>query len=344
MTSQEPLPSLTDILTNLHVVSLPLKVRFRGVTHRETALIQGPAGWGEFAPFLEYDTPEASAWLASALEAAWQGYPTPLREHIPINATVPAVPADAVPSVLANYSGTIQEVKIKVAEQGIPFPQALQEDLARVCAVRTALPQAHIKIDANGGWTQDQAITALTALSQEEELLYAEQPVPTIPGLAAVRTALRDQGISTPIAADESVRKASDPLAVARAGAADLLIIKAAPLGGVRRALSIVQEAGLPAVVSSALESSIGIRTGAALAAALPTLPHGCGLDTAALFTHDITPHPLTSTHGTLTLRPITPDPTLLRRHAAPAHRRHWWEQRIRACYQHLATGPKGAE
>lgn len=337
------LPPLSDVLAHLHVVRLPLKVKFRGVTVRETALIQGPAGWGEFAPFLEYEPAEAATWLASAIEAAWYGYPEPRRTQIPLNATVPAVPANAVPDVLASYTGQVHEVKIKVAEAGIPWQESLAGDLARVAAVRTALPDAGIKIDANGGWTHDQAITALTALA-DYNLLYAEQPVPTVPGLAAVRTALHKAGTPVPIAADESVRKAEDPLAVARAGAADLLIIKAAPLGGVRRALAIVQEAGLPAVISSALESSIGIRTGAALAAALPTLPHGCGLDTVSLMTADITPHPLTATDGVLTLRDITPDPAHFTALAAPADRRHWWEQRITACYHQLTAGTPTAE
>ncbi|MBM7051921.1 MULTISPECIES: o-succinylbenzoate synthase [unclassified Rothia (in: high G+C Gram-positive bacteria)] len=326
-----PLPALTDVLEQVHVVSLPLRVKFRGVLERETLLLKGAAGWGEFAPFLEYEDAEASAWLASALESAWQGYPKPLRSSIALNATVPAVSADQVESVLARYEGEVREVKIKVAE---PL-QTLADDLARVAAVRELLPQAGIKIDANMGWSHSQAIEALTRL-EPFDLLYAEQPVASIEGLARVRQELNDKGHKVLIAADESVRKAQDPLLVAQAGAADVLIIKAAPLGGVRRALSIVEASGLPCVVSSALESSVGIATGAALAAALPELPFGCGLGTVSLMGADVTSEPLVAKNGELPVRAVEPETDLLRRHAVSPERRHWWIERLRRCYEYL--------
>ncbi|WP_180377787.1 o-succinylbenzoate synthase [Rothia nasimurium] len=331
-----PLPPLHEILAATRVVALPMRVPFRGVTVRETALIQGPAGWGEFAPFIEYKVPESAAWLACALEAAWLPYPKPLRTEIPLNATVPAVSAQAVEGVLAGYRGQIHEVKIKVAAAGLPFDESLAADLARVAAVRELLPRARLKVDANCGWSEDQAVTALTQLAAYD-LIYAEQPTPGIESLARVRERLRDAGEPLLIAADEAVRKSDDPLRVARAAAADVLIIKAAPLGGVRRALTIIEQAGLPAVVSSALESSVGIRTGAALAAALPKLPYGCGLGTVSLMGQDVAACPLVAHNGVLPVRDVEPDPALLGDLHASPDRTAWWHRRITDCYRHLS-------
>lgn len=317
-------PPFDEILATAHVVALPMNVKFRGVSLREVMVFCGPAGWAEFSPFVEYDDVESARWLASALEAGWVGHPEAVRDWVPVNATVPAVSADQVPSVLGAFD-TVHTVKIKVAEAG----QSLGEDVARVSAVRNALPDAKIRIDANGGWDVEQAGQALRALSVFG-LEYAEQPVATIAEMAAVRHALNG---SVLIAADESVRKATDPLAVARAGAADLLIIKAAPLGGVRRALDIVAEAGLPAVVSSALDSSVGISTGLALAAALPELPYACGLGTVSLMAGDIAEPSLVAVDGGMRPREVVANPELLERFAAPAERRDWWLERLRRCH-----------
>ena len=280
---RDQLPALEELLAGAHVVSLPMRVKFRGILQREALLLDGPLGWGEFCPFPEYGDPEASRWLAAAIEAGWQGFPEPLRTLIPVNATVPAVAADRVPEILARF-GRVDAVKIKVAEPG----QSLDDDAARVAAVRAALPDAAIRVDANGGWDVPAAVEALTRLAAVG-LEYAEQPVPDIAGLAEVRRRLRAAGVPVLIAADESVRKEDDPLKVARAGAADLIVVKVAPLGGVRRALDIVAQAGLPAVVSSALDTSVGIRAGLALAAALPELPYACGLGTVSLLAADVT-------------------------------------------------------
>ena len=205
-----PLPSLEELLDNAHVVSLPMRVKFRGIMERETLLLKGPLGWGEFCPFPEYDDAESSRWLSAALEGGWVGFPPALRDRIPVNATVPAVPAERVPEVLARF-GRVDAVKIKVAERG----QSLAEDLARVTGVRDALPDAAIRVDANGGWDVVQAVEALGKLSVVG-LEYAEQPVPDIEGLAEVRRRLASAGVPVLIAADESVRKESDPLRVAR--------------------------------------------------------------------------------------------------------------------------------
>ena len=327
------LPPLDEILATAHVVALPMKVKFRGVELRELMVFSGPAGWAEFSPFLEDSDVESARWLASALEAGWVGYPESVRDWVPVNATLPAVSPAEVPGVLAAFNmgsaGAAQSVKIKVAEAG----QSLGEDAARVGAVRHLLPEAKIRIDANGGWDVGQAVKALRMLSVFG-LEYAEQPVATIAEMAAVRSALDG---SVLIAADESVRKATDPLAVARAGAADLLVVKAAPLGGVRRALEIVAEAGLPAVVSSALDSSVGISAGLALAAALPELPYACGLGTVSLMAADIASPSLVAEAGGMNVREVVADPGLLAQFAAPADRRDWWLGRLRRVYAVLA-------
>ncbi|NVM93428.1 o-succinylbenzoate synthase [Arthrobacter sp. AETb3-4] len=316
--------ALDELLASARVASLPMRVKFRGVLEREVLLLEGPAGWAEFSPFVEYDDVESARWLASAVEAGWLGYPEGVREWIPVNATVPAVSAAEVPAVLAAFDG-VHTVKVKVAEPG----QTLRDDAARVGAVRHLLPDARIRVDANGGWDADQAVRALAMLSVFG-LEYAEQPVASVADMAAVRRALAG---SVLIAADESVRKATDPLAVARAGAADLLVVKAAPLGGVRQALEIVAEAGLPAVVSSALDSSVGIRAGLALAAALPQLPYACGLGTVSLMAGDVTANSLVAVSGGIAVRDVAADPELLDRFAAPAERRDWWLDRLRRCH-----------
>ncbi|MBG0738090.1 o-succinylbenzoate synthase [Paeniglutamicibacter antarcticus] len=327
-----PLPDLDELIAASHVVILPMRVRFRGIMSREMVLLNGPSGWSEFSPFTEYDDAESARWLAAAIEAGWEGFPEPRRALIPVNATVPAVPAVRVPEILASFDTTVA-VKVKVAEPG----QTLDDDVARVGAVRAALPAAAIRVDANGGWSVDEAVHALTRLA-DFGLEYAEQPVPDIAALAAVRRTLAARRVPVLIAADESVRKETDPLAVARAGAADLIIVKVAPLRGVRRALEIVAAAGLPAVVSSALDSSVGIRAGVALAAALPELPYACGLGTVSLFEADVVHDPLIASEGHIAVRDVAPEPDLLERYALSGQRRSWWLDRLRRSYAVLAA------
>lgn len=326
------LPSLAELTERAHVVSLPMRVKFRGVDHREAMLLEGPAGWGEFSPFLEYAPDEASSWLASAIEAAWWGYPAPVRDEVPVNATLPAVGPEQVAEVLSNYDA-VHTVKVKVAERG----QDLAQDVARVAEVRRLFPGAHLRIDANAGWGLEEALRALEALAGFG-LQYAEQPVASIDELALLRRQVQARALGVLIAADESVRKEEDPLAVARAGAADLIVIKAQPLGGVRRALHIVAQAGLPAVVSSALDTSIGLRQGAALAAALPDLPYACGLATGSLLAADVTTDSFVAVGGALQLRDIAADPELLRVHAVSSERRRWWIKRLQASHRVLGA------
>lgn len=320
---------LAELLDTARVVALPMTTRFRGVTTREALVFEGPEGWAEFSPFVEYADAEASVWLAAAIDFAWNPQPTPLRERIRVNATVPAVgPAD-VERILGRFPGC-RTAKVKVADPG----QHLADDVARVRAVREALgAEGRIRVDANAAWTVDEAERALHALA-EFDLEYAEQPCASVEELAELRTRVKHMGI--PIAADESVRKAEDPIAVARAGAADLVIIKAQPLGGIRRALEIVAEAGLPAVVSSALDTAVGLSQGAALAAALPRLDFDCGLGTGALFTEDIAD--LSPRDGAIPVGRVIPDAARLDRLAASDERREWWHERLRRCHALLAA------
>ncbi|GAA4412473.1 o-succinylbenzoate synthase [Fodinibacter luteus] len=328
-----PLAPVGDLLAALRVVAIPMRVPFRGVTTREVALLEGPAGWGEFGPFLEYGPAEASRWLESAVESAWQAWPAARRDTVPVNATVPAVAPERVGEVLARFPGCTT-AKVKVAERG----QGPDSDAARVAAVREVLgPSGRIRIDANGAWSVVDAQSALARLARYD-LEYAEQPCATVEELRDLRLALARNGIDVPIAADESIRKADDPLRVRDLGAADVVVVKVAPLGGVRRALEVVDACGLPAVVSSALDTSVGIAAGVALAAALPALEHACGLGTAALLEGDVVDPPLVPLHGALPVGRVAAAPELLARHTAPPDRVAWWRDRVVACHA-LMTG-----
>ncbi|GAA2173702.1 o-succinylbenzoate synthase [Agrococcus versicolor] len=326
------LPPIDALLESLHVVRLPLATRFRGVTEREAALVRGPEGWGEWSPFLEYDAEEAATWLEAAIEDAWTPRPAARRERIPVNATLPAVAPGEVAAVLARFD-RCRTVKVKVAERG----QTLHDDVARVREVRTLLPDVRIRVDANGGWNVDEAETAIRAL-ELLDLEYVEQPCATVPELAELRGRIHRLGV--PIAADESVRKATDPMAVVAAGAADVLVVKVQPLGGVRRALAIVEAAGLPAVVSSALDTSVGLSHGAALAAALPELPYDCGLGTAALLEADVAA-PLTPVDGSIPVGRVTVDEHRLAWHAASEERTAWWRERLVAAHAVLEAAER---
>ena len=327
------LPDLTDLLTGLRVVRIPLRVRFRGLLEREVALIRGPRGWGEFGPFPEYAPAEAATWLAATVEAAYVGWPAPLRSRIPVNATVPAVPPEQVADVLTRFPGCTT-AKVKVAQPG----QRVGDDVDRVAAVRDALGRhAAIRVDANGGWDLADATSALTRLAQYD-LEYAEQPCADVADLARLRVRLAARGLDVPVAADESIRRAADPTRVARLKAADLIVVKVAPLGGVASALRIVEQCGLPAVVSSALDTSIGMAAGVALAAALPQLRHACGLGTVELLAGDVTTPSVAPQDGWLSPQPPpSADPDLVQRWEAPADRIHWWRARLESCHHRLA-------
>jgi O-succinylbenzoate synthase len=315
---------VADLLPGLRAFAIPMRTRFRGITVREGALVEGPAGWGEFSPFADYGPRECARWLACAVEAATVGWPLPVRDQVPVNVTVPAVgPAQAHALVAASGCRT---AKVKVAERG----QSLADDVARVEAVRDALgPAGKIRVDANAAWDVSQAERALGELYRFG-LEYAEQPCPTLDELAELR-----RRVDVPVAADESIRRAEDPLAVRVAGAADIVVIKAQPLGGVRAALAVAGACGLPVVVSSAVETSVGLAAGLALAAALPELPYACGLATMSLLTGDVAGDPLAEEEGALRVRrPLIDAERLSAWETDPAP----WRARALAAAQWLAA------
>jgi O-succinylbenzoate synthase len=305
------------------VYAIPLRTKFRGILLREGVVLRGPAGWGEFCPFPEYDDAEAAGWLATAVEQAALGWPAPVRDRIPVNVTVPAVDPRRAHQIVAG-SGCAT-AKVKVADH----PGSLDEDRARVAAVREALgPAGAIRVDANAVWDVPTAVRHIEALDAAAGgLQYVEQPCTEVSELAAVRRAVR-----VPIAADESIRRAEDPTRVALAGAADIAVIKCTPLGGVRRALRVAAEAGLPCVVSSALETGVGLAAELALAGALPELELACGLGTLSLLTGDLLADSPQVIGGYLPVprRPPEPDPELLERFAHPdPARTRWWLDRL---------------
>ena len=307
------------------VYAIPLRARFRGITVREGVLIEGPVGWGEFCPFADYGDTESASWLATAIEQGTVGWPEPVRDRVPINCTVPAVDPERAHDITAR-SGC-RTAKVKVADHA----ESLVEDLARVEAVRDALGSGGaIRVDANGGWDVETAVSHVRQLDRAAGgLEYVEQPCRTIEELAAVR-----RRVDVRIAADESIRRAEDPLRVAVAGAADVAVIKCAPLGGVRRSLQVAAAAGLPCVVSSALETSVGLAAQLALAGALPELDLACGLGTLSLLEGDVVA-------GADSLRPVdgylpvprtppTPDPGLLTTYdITDPQRAAWWRDRL---------------
>lgn len=257
-------------------------------------LVEGPAGWAEFSPFGDYDIDEAAPWWRAAHAAANEEWPEPRRRTIPVNCTVPAVGPVAAGAVVARSRGCTT-AKVKVAEPG----QSIDEDADRVAAVRDALgPEGRIRVDANAAWTASEAADALRRLARVAgELEYAEQPCAGTDDLAAVR-----RKIDVRIAADESIRRSDDPLAVVRAEAADLAVLKVQPIGGVRAGLELAERLGLPVVVSSALETSVGLSAGVALAAALPDLDFACGLATTSLLADDVTDDPIAVEDGHVTV------------------------------------------
>jgi len=326
------LPSLSDILSTARVVSIPLRQRFRGIETREVVLFEGTEGWTEFSPFVEYGDAEASAWLAAAVDFGWNETPPLLRESVRVNATLPAVSAEKVADVLHRFPGC-RTVKVKVAETG----QTLADDVARVAAARSYLgAEGRIRIDANGGWNVDEAEHVIHALA-EYDLEYVEQPCTTVDELWQIRQRVKYMGL--PIAADESVRKAADPLEVARQEAADLLVVKAQPLGGIHAAMGIVSQAGLPIVVSSALETSVGISMGLHLAAALPELPYDCGLATVSLLSLDVAVEPLVPVDGRIGVRRVVPNERVFVDYAAAPERDAWWRERVARAHALLAEG-----
>jgi O-succinylbenzoate synthase len=312
--------TLEGALALLRVLALPMRTTFRSLDVRETALIKGESGWGEFAPFVEYSDQESLPWLESAIEAADKALPPALRESIPINATVPASNNEAeIEQILSWYPG-VDTVKIKVGT-------GIKEDLARIKAVRKYLPKAKIRIDVNGSWSVDDALININAIYNEvagDSLEYVEQPVASLDELRQLKEGMT---VDVKIAGDEVLRKAKDPFAISLDGAIDILMLKVSPLGGIKRAMDLASHHKLPVVISSALESAVGISYGLALAARVPNLDYACGLGTSALFNQDISDIPIIS--GAIKVKSYPIDIAQIERHELKGERLEWWRNRI---------------
>ena len=321
-------PRLSDLVSAARVVSIPLRTKFRGITERELLVFEGPNGFSEWAAFTDYSDEEAAAWLAAAIEWGFGNLPNPKRTSVPVNAILPAVAAQDVARILTR-AGKFTTVKIKTAEKG----QSLADDLARILEVQALYPEAKIRLDANGGFTIPQAMELLEKLSFEGIALeYFEQPVATIAELAELKLEIAKTGQSTLIAADESVRKSSDPLAVELARAADILVLKSAPLGGIATALEIAASSKLPTVPSSAMQSSIGLSAELHFAACLENLSFDAGLGTMNLFAGDLVKDSLKPVDGVLEVRRPEVSTSALDTLKAEDYRYDWWIARLERC------------
>lgn len=311
--------TLEEALASLRVLALPMRTTFRSLNIRETALFKGEYGWGEFAPFVEYSDQESLPWLESAIEAADKPLSPALRESIPINATVPASNDEAeIEQILSWYPG-VDTVKIKVGT-------GIQEDLVRIAVVRKNLPKAKIRIDVNGSWSVKEALFNISAIYEVtgDLLEYVEQPVTSLDELKQLK---EDMSVDVKIAGDEVLRKAKDPFAISLYGAIDILMLKVSPLGGIKRAMDLASHHKLPVVISSALESAVGISYGLALAARVPNLDYACGLGTSALFNQDVSDIPIVNGAIKATNYPI--DLERIKSFELKGERLEWWRNRI---------------
>jgi O-succinylbenzoate synthase len=298
-----------DLFDSLRVVALPTTTNFRGVTVREVALIHGEYGWGEFSPFLEYDDAESAPWLACAIEAATQPKPQLYRTHVPVNGTIPALNDQVnLERVVNSYPG-VTTFKVKVGA-------SLSEDLARINTIRSLRPNAKIRIDANGSWKVNQAVSFLGSIGDIE---YVEQPCATIDELRELK-----KRIDVKIVGDEVLRKAKDPFAIDLSDAVDYLMLKVQPLGGIKRAHAIAEHHKLPVVVSSALESAVGINYGLTLAASFAEMKFDCGLGTGSLLAKNVAELPIVD--GKIAISDVIPNLDGL---DVSADRYEWWKNRI---------------
>lgn len=312
-----------ELLSTMRVVALPTKTNFRGITVREVALFKGEYGWAEFSPFLEYDDLESSLWLQSAIEAATMPRPTAFRSAIPVNGTIPATnDKHVIKDLVESYPG-VATFKVKVGDN-------LAEDIARLARIRSLGRTVKIRIDVNGSWSVDQALTNLYAMYEEiGPFEYVEQPCATIDEMRELKAKIH---IPLKIAADEVIRKAADPFAIDLDGAADIVMLKVQPLGGIKRSLAIAAHHKLPVVVSSALESAVGIHYGLELAAAIEKLDFDCGLATGSLLAKNVAE--LSVEDGSIGLSEI--DIELDGLDVAP-DRFEWWKNRAMRCAEKLA-------
>jgi O-succinylbenzoate synthase len=311
-----------ELFSTMRVVALPTKTNFRGVNIREVALFKGEYGWGEFSPFLEYGHKESVPWLMCAIEAATKPRPKLYRKSVKVNGTIPALTDPAEIERIVNSFPGVETFKVKVGDN-------LSEDIARLAKVRTLAPKAKLRIDVNGHWDVATAITNLRSIYENiGPLEYAEQPCATIDELRELKDKLH---VNIPIAGDEVLRKASDPFAVDLSGAIDILALKVQPLGGIARAHQLADHHKLPVVVSSALESAVGINYGLQLAASFAELNFDCGLGTGSLLNVNVAD--LTIINGEIEIKEFEPDFDALE--VAP-DRYEWWKNRVMKTWEQL--------
>jgi O-succinylbenzoate synthase len=304
-----------ELLDTLRVIALPMKTNFRGINVREIALFKGNYGWGEFSPFLEYDDVESSHWLASAIEAATQPRPQLFRSSVAVNGTIPATnDKNVMDDLIASYPG-VKTYKVKVGNN-------LSEDIVRLARIRSLGRTVNIRIDVNGLWSVEQALTNLYAFYENVgPFEYVEQPCATLDELRELKSKIH---IPLKIAVDEVIRKSADPFALDLQGAADIVMLKVQPLGGIKRAHAIAEHHKLPVVVSSALESAVGINYGLTLAASFEEMSFDCGLATGSLLAQDVADLP--TTNGMMKISEF--EPQLDGLDVAP-DRFEWWKNRI---------------
>jgi O-succinylbenzoate synthase len=297
------------LLESLRVVTLPTTTNFRGVTFREVAVIQGEYGWGEFSPFLEYDDAESALWLACAIEAATQPKPQLYRTHVSVNGTIPALnDLQELEKIINSFPG-VKTFKVKIGTD-------VSEDLHRLELVRTLRPYAAIRLDVNGLWSVDEAEKFINSIGDVE---YVEQPCATIEELRELK-----KRVDVKIVGDEVLRKAADPFDVDLSGAVDYLMLKVQPLGGIKRAHKLAEHHNLPVVVSSALESAVGINYGLILAASFEGMSFDCGLGTGSLLAKNVGELPIVD--GKIAISDVTPNFDGL---DVSADRYEWWKNRI---------------
>jgi len=297
------------LLKSLRVVALPTTTNFRGVTVREVALIKGEYGWGEFSPFLEYDDAESAPWLACAIEAATQPKPKLFRTEVTVNGTIPALnDREELERVVNSFPG-VTTFKVKVGSNA-------DEDIARINVLRSLRPNAKLRIDANGLLSVEQAVSLLQLVGDIE---YIEQPCASIEELRELK-----KRVDVKIVGDEVLRKAKDPFAIDLSGAVDYLMLKVQPLGGIKRAHQLAQHHKLPVVVSSALESAVGINYGLTLAASFEDMNFDCGLGTGSLLAKNVAQLPIVD--GKIQISDVVPN---LEGLDVSADRYEWWKNRI---------------
>ena len=312
-----------ELFSTMRVIALPTKTNFRGINIREVALFQGEAGWGEFSPFLEYQPSECVPWLRSAIEAATKPWPELKRGKVKVNGTIPALNAPSeIERIVETFPG-VNTFKVKVGDN-------LSEDIARLAKVRSLRPKAKLRIDVNGSWSVATAITNLRAIYENlGEIEYVEQPCQSVEELRELKEKLK---VNIPIAGDEVLRKSADPFRVDLSGAVDILALKVQPLGGIARAHKLAQHHNLPIVVSSALESAVGISHGLALAASFDEINFDCGLATGSLLSANVGDLPIIN--GEIEVKRIEPNIEGLE---VSPERYKWWQDRLMRTWELIA-------